>query len=41
MVELGYARFLDSQQTTWKYTLKGALKFYFVTMWLQPYTKMK
>lgn len=33
MVQRGDARYLDAEQTTWKHTLRGALRFYFVTIW--------
>jgi hypothetical protein len=33
MVERGDARYLDVEQMTWKHTLQGALRFYFVTIW--------
>jgi hypothetical protein len=33
MVERGDARWLDSQESAWKHTLKGALRFYFVGIW--------
>jgi len=33
MVENGDARWLDLMQTSWKHTLKGALRFYFASVW--------
>jgi hypothetical protein len=33
MVANGDARYVDAEQMTWKHTLKGALRFYFVTIW--------
>jgi hypothetical protein len=36
LVEHGYARYLDEEKTVWKYTLYGALAFYFLAMWVRP-----
>jgi hypothetical protein len=33
MVEQGDARWADSEQKSWKHTFKGALRFYFATVW--------
>jgi hypothetical protein len=33
MVDLGDAYYLDVEQMSWKHTLKGALRFYFVSVW--------
>ncbi len=35
LVEQGDARFVDDDRMVWTFTLKGALRFYFVTVWLQ------
>ncbi|HEY8505801.1 MAG TPA: hypothetical protein VIL46_14545, partial [Gemmataceae bacterium] len=36
LVEKGCAYYLDEERTSWRYTLKGALVFYFVSAWLRP-----
>ena len=36
LVERGLARYTDDEQTTWRYTLAGAVKFYVIGVWLQP-----
>lgn len=39
LVERGYARFLDNRESKWKYTLKGALTFYFISNWVRPFQR--
>jgi hypothetical protein len=36
LVEKGLASYLDSDQKVWKYTLKGAIAFYFLSIWIRP-----
>jgi hypothetical protein len=36
LVAKGYARYLDDEQTVWRYTLPGAVRFYFVGTWVRP-----
>ncbi len=36
LVSRNYAYYLDDEQTVWRYTLKGALVFYFVANWIRP-----
>lgn len=38
LVAQGDARFVDDDQTVWKFTLKG-VRFYFVTVWLQRFRR--
>lgn len=39
LVDQGDAQFVDDDQSIWKYTLKGALRFYFVAVWLQTFRR--
>jgi hypothetical protein len=36
LVERGLARYLDEDGSVWKYTLKEAIKFYFIGVWVRP-----
>ncbi len=36
LVEEGCARYVDDSNSAWRYTLKGALKFYFIGVWIRP-----
>jgi hypothetical protein len=36
LVAKGYARYIDDEQSIWKYTLKGAIVFYFIGVWVRP-----
>lgn len=36
LVARGYAYYLDDERTAWRYTLKGAIVFYFVGVWIRP-----
>jgi len=39
LVEQGDAKYVDDNESIWKYTLKGALRFYFVATWLQTFRR--
>jgi hypothetical protein len=39
LVDQGDTQFVDDEQSIWKYTLKGALRFYFVAVWLQTFRR--
>lgn len=36
LVAKGYAKYIDADEAVWKYTLKGALVFYFMGTWVRP-----
>ena len=36
LVERGLARYTDAEQTAWRYTLRGSVRYYVVGVWLQP-----
>jgi hypothetical protein len=36
LVARGYAQYLDGERKVWRYTLRGALAFYFVGTWGRP-----
>jgi len=36
LVKMNDARFTDEDCLVWRYTLKGALKFYFISNWVRP-----
>ncbi len=36
LVEKGYAKYVDEDQAAWKYTLSGAIRFYFIATWIRP-----
>lgn len=36
LVGRGLARYTDAEQTAWRYTLRGAVRYYVVGTWLQP-----
>jgi hypothetical protein len=37
LVQQGLARYLDDTNTAWRYTLKGAFKFYIFGIWIRPF----
>jgi hypothetical protein len=39
LVKDGLAYYLDENHAAWRYTLKGALKFYFVGTWIRPLSR--
>jgi hypothetical protein len=39
LIERGYAYYIDEDQSAWKFTLKGALVFYFKAMWIRPISR--
>ena len=36
LVARGYARYVDVDNSVWRYTLKGALVYYFLGVWVRP-----
>jgi hypothetical protein len=36
LIAKGYAYYLDDDGLVWRHSLKGALAFYFITMWVRP-----
>jgi hypothetical protein len=36
LVERGLAKYVDDERAAWRYTLRGAVKYYVVGVWLQP-----
>jgi hypothetical protein len=39
LVDQGDAKFVDDDQSIWKFTLKGALRYYFIVVWLQTFRR--
>ena len=40
LIARGYAHYLDEDRTVWRYTLKGAIVFYFVGTWIRPIRRL-
>ncbi|MCH9656860.1 MAG: hypothetical protein K0U86_10320 [Planctomycetes bacterium] len=40
MVARKYAYFIDDEETIWRHSLKGALAFYFITVWIRPLRRL-
>ena len=36
LVKHSDAYYLDEEELVWRYNLKGALKFYFISQWVRP-----
>lgn len=39
LVERGRAKYVDEDETIWRYTLKGSLTYYFVGTWGRPFRR--
>ena len=39
LVDRGLAYYTDEEETMWRFSLKGAFSFYFITCWIRPFKR--